>query len=417
MKFIHAADLHIDSPLRGLEVYPGAPAERLRAATREALENLISLAIREHVDFVIVAGDLFDGEWPDMKTGVWTAGQFRRLDRENIPIYLIRGNHDAVSRVRSSIRWPRSVREFSVNAPETFVDEDLAVALHGQGFRSREIQEDLAARYPAPLDGMFNIGVLHTSLIGDPHHDTYAPTSEAVLVARGYDYWALGHIHARRTVRENPYVAFPGNTQGRHIRETGAKGCLLVAVEDRAITDVTFHATDTLRWHSAEIELEQDDGLDELYEKARASPYECHEASDGRFSAVRVRVGGVSAAYRSFAAPAGREEVVAEIRNLANDLDEDIWVEKVLLNVRAPVDIESLRPGHDLLGDLLRTIDRLSADDDELAALAGELEALGAKASLELSQAGIDLQDPDRLRHWLRQAQGLLVSQLTEGAA
>ena len=136
MKFIHAADLHIDSPLCGLEVYPGAPADRLRGATREALENLISLALRERVDFVIVAGDLFDGEWPDMKTGVWTAGQLRRLDRENIPVYLIRGNHDAVSRVRRSIRWPRSVREFSVNAPETFVDEDLAVALHGQGFRT-----------------------------------------------------------------------------------------------------------------------------------------------------------------------------------------------------------------------------------------------------------------------------------------
>ncbi len=414
MKFIHAADLHIDSPLRGLEVYEGAPVERLRGATRESLENLVALAIEESVDFVIVAGDLFDGRWPDMATGIWTAGQFRRLDHARIPVYLIRGNHDAASQVRSAIRWPDCVREFSVESPETFVDESLGVAVHGQGFSTRDVREDLAARYPERIAGVLNVGVLHTSLTGHPDHDTYAPTREDVLRARGYDYWALGHVHSRRIVCDTPWIAFPGNTQGRNIRETGPKGCLLVTTEDGEISTVDFHATDVLRWHVVEIGLAEDDELDELYGKVREQLYACHEASDGRVSAVRVIVRGASAVYGSLARQTAREEVVAQIRNLANELDGEVWVEKVILDVAAPVDIAALRRSSDLVGDLLRTIDVVSSDDDELATLAEELRPLGLKASLELSQAGIDLEDPDRLRHWLRQAEGLLVSHLLE---
>ncbi len=374
----------------------------------------MALAIEESVDFVIVAGDLFDGKWPDMATGIWTAGQFRRLDRAGIPVYLIRGNHDAASQVRSAIRWPDCVREFSVASPETFIDEDLGVALHGQGFRARDIQEDLAAGYPEPIDGILNIGVLHTSLTGDPDHDVYAPTSEDVLRSRGYDYWALGHVHARRTACDAPWIVYPGNTQGRHIRETGPKGCLVVTVEHREIRSVAFHATDVLRWHLAAVDLQETDGLDDLYDRVRRQLYACHEVSDGRVAAVRVVVRGAAAAHGALVRQTGREEVVAEIRNLANELDGEVWIEKVVLDVTAPVDLAALRRSGDLVGDLLRMIDLVSSDDAELAALAAELQPLGLKASLELSQAGIDLEDPDRLRRWLRQAEGLLVSHLLE---
>lgn len=415
MRFLHAADLHIDSPLRGLEAYEGAPAERIRSATREAFENLVTLAVDERVDFVVLAGDLFDGKWPDIRTGLWTANQFRRLERAGIPVYLIRGNHDAVSEVRQRVRWPANVYEFPVDEPATFTDDKLGVALHGRGFATREVPEDLAAGYPDPNPDLFNIGVLHTSLTGDPNHDTYAPTTEDVLVLRGYDYWALGHIHARRTVREEPRIEFPGNTQGRHVKETGAKGALLVTVRERHVDSVEFRPLDVLRWHAADIELSPDSDLDDLYSRVSTALYECHEAADGRFSAVRIRIRGACACHAQLTRSAQHEEAIAEIRTLAASIHRDIWIEKVIIDTTPPVDIEQMRRSADLMGDLLRTIDQLAnGPESDLLELAEALQPLAGKAPLELEQADIRLDDPEQLRHWVRQAEGILVSRLYE---
>lgn len=420
-RFIHAADIHIDSPLRGLESYSGAPTERLRNATREAFENLVQLAIDEAVALVIIAGDLFDGQWKDMNTGIWTAGQFRKLGRAGIPVCLIRGNHDAESKVRTGIKWPPNVHEFSVRKPGTLTSEQLGltdsqrVAIHGQGFAKPDIQEDLAAGYPDALPGCLNIGVLHTSLTGDPAHDRYAATTLEVLRNRGYDYWALGHVHIRSEppLSETPFVAFSGNTQGRHIRETGAKGCLLVSVEDGNIAGTDFRETDTLRWHRASIVLEPSDTLSDLYEKTRTALQECLDTSDGRFAAVRIEVSGPCAAHRELVHPGLQEEVVTQIRDIANEWDDEIWIEKVKLNTSPPLDVDQLRQGNDLLGELLRDVQNLAANQNQLAELVGEsLTALAAKTGPELHAAGTSLTEPAQLQAWLQQAEGLLLARL-----
>ena len=420
-RFIHAADIHIDSPLRGLESYPGAPTERLRNATREAFENLVQLAIDEAVAFVIIAGDLFDGQWKDMNTGIWTAGQFRRLERAGIPVCLIRGNHDAESKVRTGIRWPDNVHEFSVRKPQTFsakklgLPESISVAIHGQGFAKPDIQEDLAADYPDAVSGCFNIGVLHTSLTGDPAHDRYAATTVEVLRNRGYDYWALGHIHIRSEppLSETPFVAFSGNVQGRHIRETGPKGCLLVSVEDGGIASTEFRETDTLRWHRATVSLDQTDGLSELYEKTRDALQECLDQGGGRFAAVRIEISGACAAHREIVQPGIQDEVVSQIRDIANEWDDEIWIEKVKLNTTAPINVEQLRQGHDLLGQFLRDVANLSDDTDQLSELIAEsLATLSTKAGPELQAAETSLTDPEQLQIWLQQAESLLLARL-----
>lgn len=415
-KFIHAADLHIDSPLRGLEAYPGAPVEKLRAATRDAFEMLVTLAIEQQVAFVVIAGDLFDGKWQDTKTGLWTAGQFRRLERVRIPVYLLRGNHDAASKVRQAVSWPGNVHEFSVRKPQTFVLEDIGVALHGQGFRHQECSEDLAAEYPDASRGMFNIGVLHTSLTGSTEHDTYAPTTEDVLVGKGYDYWALGHIHRRSNppIREEPFIAYAGSTQGRHIRETGPRGCLLSTVADGELVSVEFMETDVLRWHLAEVELNQSDDLADLHASVHDALAACRDESAGTFCAVRIVVRGACEAHRALVDQLKREETLAEIRNQANDLDDDIWVEKIKLQTRDPVDIEQLRQGSDVVSDLLETIDELRHSDDRLRELAGDLAPLAAKAATELSECGINFDDPAQLRAWLDDAEAMLVSRMME---
>lgn len=420
-RFIHAADIHIDSPLRGLESYPGAPAERIRNATRQAFENLVQLAIDEAVAFVIIAGDLFDGQWKDMNTGIWAAGQFRKLKNADIPVCLIRGNHDAESKVRTGIKWPSNVHEFGVRKPQTLTSEQLglpnsqAVAIHGQGFAKPDVQEDLAAGYPDAVPGCFNIGVLHTSLTGDPAHDRYAATTLDVLRNRGYDYWALGHIHIRSEtpLSESPFVAFSGNTQGRHIRETGAKGCLLVSIEDAQISGTEFRETDTLRWHRAEVTLDPLDGLNELFEKTRDVLQTCLDISDGRFAAIRVEISGACAVHRELTQPGIQNEVVSQIRDIANEWDDEIWIEKVKLNTSAPINVQQLRQGNDLLGELLRDIESLSTNRERLAELVAEsLATLSTKAESELLAAEISLTDPEQLQSWLQQAEGLLLARL-----
>ncbi len=419
VQFIHAADLHIDSPLRGLQRYEGAPADRLQGATRTALVRIVDLAIRKQVAFVIIAGDLFDGHWQDMQTGLWTASQFRRLQQANIDVYLMRGNHDAESLIGRTMRWPPNVHEFTTSKPQTFRHEASGMALHGQGFAHRSVQEDLAANYPAPLDGWFNIGVLHTSLTGDPLHDPYAPTSVRVLNERGYHYWALGHIHARRTIQEAPYIGYPGNTQGRHINEPGSKGCSLVTVTDGHLDSITFEATDSLRWATVEVELEEQDGDDRFLEKLRDHLLSARDRCEDCFCAARIVVTGACRLHEQLALTEdGRqtEQLSADIRNLANEFEESIWVEKVVWNTRPVADINRLRQQQDLLGDLLRMSAAIANDDHQLRQMGVEFQPLIQKerAVAALSAVGIDLQDPQQWQRWLRQAEQLLVTQMLE---
>jgi DNA repair exonuclease SbcCD nuclease subunit len=416
MKFIHAADLHIDSPLVGLCCYEGAPAERLREATRRALENLVDLAIEEKVALVILAGDLFDGKWRNMQTGLFTARQFRRLGDAQIRVYLVRGNHDAESQVRQAVTWPDNVQEFPVRKADTFRIDDLGIALHGRGFAQLEVTDDPVPDYPPPVNGMFNIGVLHTNVDGSEEHPRYAPTTREALQTKGYDYWALGHIHKRCAVAERPYIGYSGNTQGRHVRETGAKGCLLVSVEDRQLAGVEFRPTDVVRWYWPEIILTAQDGLPELYAAVREQLERCQAESDGRFSAVRLTIAGRCPAHNALLDGATRAEAIAEIRNQANELDEEVWVEEIRFDTSPAVDLEKLRASGDLLGELLRQIDGVANDGDTLAALGRDhLAVLEQSRPGLLEQAGVKLQDPENLRSWLRQAEGLLVGHLLSG--
>lgn len=235
MKFLHAADIHLDSPLTGLRAREDLPDAVIRHCTRRAFTAMIDLARAEDVAFVVIAGDLYDGDWKDFSTGLFFAEEMRRLGR---PCFLLRGNHDARSLITRNLALPPNVREFSSRTCETISLPELGVALHGHSFLNRAVPEDLSVRYPAPSQGMLNIGVLHTSAEDPGDHETYAPCRVANLTLKRYDYWALGHIHARRVLAERPWIVFPGNLQGRHSRETGPKGCTLVTIEDREVVAV-----------------------------------------------------------------------------------------------------------------------------------------------------------------------------------
>jgi DNA repair exonuclease SbcCD nuclease subunit len=248
MKFIHAADIHLDSPLIGLQFYEGAPVEEIRGATRRAIQNLVELAAAEKVDFILIAGDLYDGDWKDYNTGLFLSAQMARLREEGIPVFIIAGNHDAASQITKHLRMPENVTQLSVKNPETVIIEEMGLAIHGQGYPARAVTEDMTGCYPLASAHHFNIGLLHTSLDGREGHESYAPTNVNSLLSKGYEYWALGHVHAREIVHQYPWVVFPGNIQGRHIREVGPKGCTLVTAEDGRVVNVEHRDLDIMRW-------------------------------------------------------------------------------------------------------------------------------------------------------------------------
>ena len=157
-KFIHAADIHLDSPLRGLAGYEGPAVELIRTATRLAFDNLINEAIDQKVGFVVIAGDLYDGDWRDYQTGLFFVRQMGRLAKADIPAFVLHGNHDAESQITKRLTLPAGVNVFPSRKPETFTIEELDVALHGQSFRQRNITDNLVPAYPEPVDGAFNIG-------------------------------------------------------------------------------------------------------------------------------------------------------------------------------------------------------------------------------------------------------------------
>lgn len=363
-RFLHAADIHLDSPLQGLARYDGVPLEDVRGATRTAFDALIQYALDEHVDFIVLAGDLFDGDWKDMGTGLYFAGAMGRLAKAGIAAFVLAGNHDAASVLTKALPWPDNVKIFSARRPETFTLPGLSVALHAQSFATQHVYDDLAGRYPAPEAGAFNIGVLHTALAGAEGHAPYAPCTLASLQAKGYDYWALGHVHDHQQLSERPYVVFPGNLQGRNIRETGPKGAVLVEVHDREVVAARFVSLDVVRWSRASVACTGAETMEAIYAAVRAKLLEVHtQEAEGRPQIVRVDLLGetpLAGALRDRASL-----LRAEVQSLAAAIAPDLWLEKVSLKVAMPavtgpqnlppelLELLAEAPGNTELADLL----------------------------------------------------------------
>lgn len=422
MRFLHAADVHLDAQLRikGAAASNDRRDDLLRQATRRAFANLVDLALGEGVDFVVIAGDLFDREFSETHTWVWAREQFRRLERADVPVYLIRGNHDSLADARGAQRltWPANVHEFPADRPGTMRIERLGVALHGQSFPTRSVPDDLAAHYPDAVAGAFNIGLLHTSLNGSADHDPYAPADPNDLKLKGYDYWALGHIHAHQRVMEEPAIVYPGCTQGRTIRETGPKGCVLVTVDGPAEWQVEFRPLDVVRWAHRSVESQPDDDWSRLLDRAGEALRQARHEAEDRPVVVRLLVRGPCACHDRLHSDRGLEEFRAELELRGEDLG-DVWIERVDVRVHRPIDLQQIRTEPGPLGELLRDVRKLSENaESELAELAAEaLRPLQARAGRELAAAGLEPADPALLRSWLEQSEGLIVDALAEAEA
>lgn len=387
MKFIHAADIHLDSPLSGLASYKDAPAELLRTATRDAFTKLVDEAIEDAVDFMVIAGDLYDGNWKDYNTGHFFCREMGRLNKAGIPVYLLYGNHDAESEMTKKLSLPPNVHLFETRKPSTFQIESLRVALHGRSFREAATTENLATGYPQPIPGWLNIGVLHTALEGNAAHATYAPCSLAELTAKGYDYWALGHVHEHAVLQQNPWVVFPGNLQGRHVRETGPRGAILVTADETGIHSVERLLVDVLRWHVVDVDAGLARTLDEVVRLVgQAFESLISTTPSDRYLSVRVRITGKTPAHGELFGlePHLRGEILGQAAAVGIDR---LWVEKVRIETEPTADPEDIRARSGAIADLQSLLEEAPQDEALLASLADDLRQLVDRAPIELIQA------------------------------
>ena len=403
-QFIHAADLHIDSPLAALGLKDARVAATFAAAGRRAVEQLVETTIASGAKFLIVAGDVFDEDWRDVSTGLFFVRELGKLHRAGVKTYLIRGNHDAMSEISRSLPYPPCVHVFEARKGQTQLIEELRVALHGRSFHERAVPSDFVAGYAPRRNEWLNIGVLHTSLAGSADHNPYAPCSVADLARFGYDYWALGHIHAAAVVCRDPWIVYPGNIQGRHSRETGPKGAMLVTAEDGRIVAVETLPLDAARWAHARPDVSGLDDEGAISDAVAAALAAAHAEAEGRPLAIRLTLCGETAAHARLLArlsDSGRAWR-GELQALAYRLSQDCWIEKIRLETKPPRAAFAAEP------DAFDVAGLLAAAAEEpgfLAEIEGLLASVGGKAPPGLLE-DLALRPPE---HWAGLARDLLL--------
>jgi DNA repair exonuclease SbcCD nuclease subunit len=335
------------------------------------------------------------------------------LQREGINVYMVAGNHDADNKMTKKLRMPDNVYMFSSKKPETVLIDELESAIHGQSFATGSTSENLATGFPSPQNNYFNIGLLHTSVDGREGHADYSPCTLSHLINKGYDYWALGHIHKREVLNEEPMIVFPGNTQGRHARETGQKGCTLITVKDGKIEAVDHHSLDVLRWDRCEIVVSDVENTEEILGLLKGALDKIVMGNPEHTLAVRVVVMGATKAHY---------EIHRDIDNFVYDcraqvlssFGEKIWVEKVNIETSPPVETDANLDGQGLIHGILERIEDISKDDDKLDKIIKQLAEFKRKLPPEISQGDepFNLNDPRTIKEMLKCSGDLICGKL-----
>jgi DNA repair exonuclease SbcCD nuclease subunit len=378
-RFVHAADLHIDSPFRGLRDVDKRVAERLRESTYEAFRNLVKLCVDEQVEFLVIAGDVYDGADRSVRAQLRFRQGLQDLAANGIPVYVAHGNHDPLDGWLSSVSRPDGVHIFGPQPEWQTVTRngEAIAAVQGVSFPTREVRHNLVEQFSPPADdSLFSIGLLHCNVGGNPDHDNYAPCTVDDLKLTGLDYWALGHVHTRQTLRrQNPAIVYPGNIQGRHPNESGPRGCLIVEVDESGDAQTRFCPLDVVRWEPASVDIGGISSLDALEDAVQQKLEDLAAKAEGRDVVCSLSLTGRGPMHTELVRPGTVEDMLADLRAAASE-SPWVWVESIFDRTRVELDLDSRESGDDFLGAVLRR-SRESIEDPrqrrEMAAVVGEV--------------------------------------------
>ena len=379
--FIHASDLHLDSPFVGINAESEDVAGALRSATFEAFDRLIEICIDKKVQFLVIAGDVYDGLDRSLRAQLKFSDGLKRLAEHGIRSFVAHGNHDPLSGWSSNINWPEDVKIFKADQVETeFVELNgrPIAAVSGISYGHRDERSNLSAKFEARSTDLFQIAVLHANCGGSVSHEPYAPCRLDDLTRTGFDYWALGHFHSKEILHTGPHVVYPGNTQGLSIREQGPKGCYLVTVSQNAVVELEFCPTDSLRWLYSEVDINALDTIGRLDGAIGQEISVLQKKAQGRSVVCRISLIGRSPLYRELNRDNVETELLERARELGKVSDPFVWVQAVGMDCLPEVDLNKRREINDLLGSALTVSHETSSriqhadfEEDELANVLG----------------------------------------------
>jgi exonuclease SbcD len=400
LRFIHAADLHLDSPFRGIASASASLKEQLQSATLGALRRVVDHTIESKSDFLVIAGDIYDSKDRNLRALVSFRNEMERLAERNIPAFIVHGNHDPLNGWGSEFQLPPNVVTFGGHADtEPFIRRGREAAqITGVSYPRERVTENLASSLK-PADGSpYSIAVLHANVGHQSGHADYAPTTVAELTSAGFNYWALGHVHTRTVLADEPAtIVYPGNTQGRNPRETGSRGCVQVDVDTYGRAHLEFVDTSVARWAHLELSIATLNSMDQLVDSMLAQARAAAASFEGPMVA-RCTIRGNGALHRDLQ----RENMHEELAELLSSV---LVAESVRIATGPELDFESLTRTETMVSDFLKLADRALEDPDMRQRLADSLAPLFRRRDMPVV-------DDARLREWIERASAMGVDLL-----
>ena len=371
-RFLHAADLHLDSPFKGLAQTDAELAAGLRDASLQALDNLVDCAIRSRCHFVVLCGDIYDGLKRGARAQLRLRDAAARLHEAGIRLFLLHGNHDPLDEGYAAVhKWPETTHFFRADRPEAIEFDTPAgrVTITGQSYPAKHVHQNLASHYPPPERDGLHVALLHTQVVaGAEPTNPYSPCRVTDLIGTRFHYWALGHVHTREILRNaDPLVAYPGNTQGRGFGETGPKGALLVQGRpDRLTTEFVPLAPYVFERVVVDVSGRVD--LDEVAGDLIAA---IPENADAR-QLLRAELHGRSPVYASLRSADAIDDLIATLHHRSPD--GVTWLD-VRTHVAPDLDLDALAEVPTLPGALVATA--RSRDVADIRDVLGKNKLLG----------------------------------------
>ncbi len=374
--FIHAADLHLDSPFRGVTAESPAIAGLLQSATFDAYNSLIDLCIESQVQFLLISGDIYDGSDRSLRAQLRFRDGLQRLADNHIQAYIVHGNHDPYRGHSKLIDWPHGVHVFDYRKVESVpftIDGSPVALISGISHEKRNVKSNLSKKFNTVDADLFQIGLLHCNVGRDTGHEVYAPCELEDLLDIGIDYWALGHVHERKILHADPYVVYPGNTQGRHIREPNERGCYLVRVDGiNKDVNLEFRELDTVRWFSGSVTIDGLSTLDQLENDISGCIEDFIGKANSRPLVCRLSLIGQGPLFKELQKDEGSFELLQHVREAFEAYNPFVWVQELIFDCRPEIDMEKRSKSQDFLGQVLRISRELSTAEDGVTRLLNE---------------------------------------------